>query len=57
MTQSSQDLKTQLFSQIETVGKKRSLLPFAETAIDETIKQLETINPTPQPLSLDSLSR
>ena len=58
MVQTAQDLKIQLFSQIEAIGKERSLLPFADTSIDETIKQLETINPTPQPLapgSLDSL--
>ena len=29
----------------------QSLLPFSETSIDETIEQLENINPIPQPLS------
>ena len=56
MVQTAQDLKIQLFSQIEAIGKERSLLPFADTSIDETIKQLETINPTPQPLAPGSLS-
>ncbi len=56
MTQASQDLKAQLFSQIEAVGQERSLLPFADTSIDQTIKQLEAINPTPQPLSSGSLN-
>ena len=60
MTQHLQELKTKLFSQIEVAGKERlrsahwlrqSLLPFSETSIDETIRQLEDINPISQPLS------
>jgi hypothetical protein len=51
MTQINQELKEKLFNQIEVAGKERSLLPFSETLIDGTIKQLEDINPIPQPLS------
>ena len=56
MAQTEQDLKTQLFSQIEVVGIERSLLPFSEILIDETIEQLENINPITQPLKPDNLS-
>ena len=55
MTQVDRELKTKLFSQIEILGKERSLLPFSETSIDETIKQLEDTNPIPQPLSSNNL--
>ena len=51
MTQTNLDLKTKLFSQIEATSKERSLLPFSETSIDETIRQLESINSISQPLS------
>ena len=54
MTQLNQELKTKLFSQIEATGMEKSLLPFAETLIDETIKQLEDINPISQPLSANN---
>ena len=47
MTQTNRDLKTKLFSQIEILGKERSLLPFSDTSIDETIQQLEDTNPIP----------
>ena len=56
MTELNQELKSELFSQIEAVGEKRSLLPFAETSIDETIRQLEDISPISQPLSSNYLS-
>ena len=56
MTQLNQELKSELFSQIEAVGEKRSLLPFADTSIDETIRQLEDISPISQPLSSNYLS-
>jgi len=55
MTELNQELKSELFSQIEAVGEKRSLLPFAETSIDETIRQLEDISPISQPLSSNYL--
>ena len=55
MVQTAQDLKIQLFSQIEAIGKERSLLPFAETSIDKTITELEAISPISQPLSPGSL--
>jgi len=55
MTQPNQELKTLLFRRIEATGKERSLLPFAETSIDETIKHLEDINPILQPLSSNNL--
>ena len=56
MTQTNRDLKTKLFSQVEILGKERSLLPFSDTSIDETIQQLEDTNPIPQPLLPDNLS-
>lgn len=52
----NKDLKTQLFSQIEILGKEQSLLPFSDTSIDETIRQLENTNPISQPLLPDNLS-
>lgn len=57
MTQVNQELKTELFSQIEAVGEERSLLPFSETSIDETIRQLEDVSPISQPLSTNNLPR
>ena len=56
MTQLNQELKEKLFSQIEVVGKEQSLLPFAETSIDETNRQLESVSPISQPLSSNNLS-
>lgn len=56
MTQLNQELKTKLFSQIEILGKEQSLLPFSDTSIDETIRQLEDTNPISQPLLPDNLS-
>ena len=56
MTQFRHKLKTELFSQIEAVGKEKSLLPFSETSIDETIRQLEDVSPISQPLSPSNLS-
>ena len=38
MTQTNLELKSKLFSQIEILGKEKSLLPFSNTSIDETIK-------------------
>ena len=49
------NLKTELFRQIEILGE-RSLLPFSEASIDETISQLESTNPITQPLSTNNLS-
>ena len=54
--QRNQELKTELFRKIEAVGKKQSLFPFAETSIDDTIKQLEDINPTPRSLSSNNFA-
>ena len=54
MAQTTENPKTELFRQIETLGKERSLLPFSEATIDETIRQLESINPIPQPLLPDN---
>ena len=56
MSQANLELKTKLLSQIEILGKERSLLPFSERSIDETIKNLEKINPIPQPLLPKNLS-
>ena len=56
MTQINSELKTKLFSQIEILGKEQSLLPFSETHIDETIKDLENTNPISQPLLPDNFS-
>ena len=54
MAQTNENPKTELFRQIEILGKERSLLPFSEATIDETIRQLESINPIPQPLLPDN---
>lgn len=43
-------LKTELLSQIEALGPERALLPFSEASIDGNIRQLENVNPIPQPL-------
>ena len=51
MTEANQNLKTELFGQIEILGKERSLLPFSEASIDATITQLENVSPILQPLS------
>lgn len=51
----NRDFKTKLFSQIEILGKEQSLLPFADTSIDETIQQLENTNPIVQPLLPNNL--
>ena len=56
MTPTNLELKTKLFSQIEILGKEQSLLPFSNTSIDETIKNLEKTNPISQPLKFDHLS-
>lgn len=46
--------KTKLFSQIEALGRERSLLPFSDATIDENIRQLENVNPISQPLHPDN---
>ena len=56
MTQPNQELKIQLLNQIEAVGMEKSLLPFCEVSIDETVKQLEEVSPISKPLSLNHLS-
>ena len=54
MTQTNQNLKTELFRQIEILGREQSLLPFSEASIDEAISQLESVNPILQPLLPDN---
>lgn len=44
MTRVNQSLITELLEQIEALGKDRSLLPFAETSIDELISQIEFLH-------------
>ncbi|MEL6437717.1 MAG: PAP/fibrillin family protein [Cyanobacteria bacterium J06621_8] len=56
MTSTEQDLKTRLMSQVEILGTEKSLLPFAETSIDEVVQQLENVAPIVQPLLLENLS-
>ena len=56
MIQTNLELKTKLFSQIAILSEEQSLLPFSEPHIDETIRELEKINPIEQPLSPDNLS-
>ena len=50
------ELKSQLFSSIESLGKERSLFPFSETPIDEIILRIEKFNPTVRPLSSENFS-
>lgn len=47
MNQTNLELKTKLFSQVEVLGKEQSLLPFSTPYIDidETIRELESVNP------------
>ena len=56
MAQANQNLKTELFRQIEILGKERSLLPFSGASIDATITQLENTSPILQPLSAEHFS-
>ena len=56
MTQINSELKTKLFSQIEILGREQSLRPFSTPHIDETIRELENVNPITRPLSLDNFS-
>jgi hypothetical protein len=51
MTQTNYELKTKLLSQIEVLGKQQSLLPFSTPHIDETIRELENVNPIVRSLS------
>ena len=44
------ELKTKLWAQITVIGREKALFPAAEAHIDETIQDLETVNPTQQPL-------
>ena len=56
MSQTNLELKNQLFSQIEILGQEQSLLPFSTSYIDETIAELENINPIERSLSADNLA-
>lgn len=44
------ELKTKLWAQITVIGKEKALFPAAEAHIDKAIQDLETVNPTQQPL-------
>jgi hypothetical protein len=57
MIQANRDLKTELLKRIEALDRQQALLPFSETSIDETIQQLEKINPIPRPLLSHNLSK
>ena len=46
--QVNQEFKTKLFNQIGAAGSERSLLPFSDTSFDESVTQLEDINPVSQ---------
>ena len=56
MKKTNHQLKTELFSQIEILGKEQSLLPFSSPHIEETIRELENVNPIVRSLSSDNLS-
>ena len=56
MTQTNYELKTKLLSQIEVLGKEQSLLPFSTPHIDETIRELENVNPIMRSLSPEHLT-
>ena len=55
MSQTNYELKNKLFSQIEVLGKEKSLLPFSTSSIDITIAEMENVNPIWQPLKPDKL--
>lgn len=56
MIQINSELKTKLLSQIEVLGKEQSLLPFSTPHIDETIRELEDVNPILRSLSPEHLT-
>lgn len=56
MSQTNSELKTKLLSQIEVLGKEQSLLPFSTPYIDETIRELENVNPIVRSLSAENLT-
>lgn len=56
MIQTNHQLKTELFSQIEILGKEQSLLPFSAPHIEETIRELENVNPIVRSLSPEHLA-
>jgi len=48
-------LKTELLQRLEALGLQQALLPSNGEPIDEIVRQLESINPIPQPLNPDHL--
>jgi hypothetical protein len=49
-------LKTELLQRVEALGLQQALFPSNGEPIDEIVRQLESINPIPQPLNPDHLS-
>ena len=48
-------LKTELLQRVEALGLQQALFPSNGEPIDEIVRQLESINPIPQPLHPDHL--
>ncbi|MFN6502373.1 MAG: PAP/fibrillin family protein [Nostoc sp. DedQUE01] len=48
-------LKAELLQRIEKLGIHQSLFPISDEPIDELVRQLESINPIPQPLASNYL--
>jgi hypothetical protein len=48
-------LKTELLQRVEALGLQQALFPSNGEPIDEIVRQLESINPIPQPLNPDHL--
>ena len=46
-----QSLKTELIQRVEALSLQQAIFPEPEPAIDKIVKQLEEMNPTPQPLN------
>lgn len=49
-----QSLKTQLMQRVEALSSQQAIFPQPEPAIDNIIRELEDLNPIPQPLSLNN---
>ncbi|NJL78179.1 MAG: PAP fibrillin [Richelia sp. RM2_1_2] len=50
-----QSLKTELIRRIEGLSLRKALSSEPEPTVDEIVRQLEEINPTPHPLSFENL--
>ncbi len=51
------NLKAELLQQVDKLGLQKAIFPSKEEEIDEIVRQLESLNPIPQPLSNDNLPK